>query len=121
MLKFFAKYSFIGILNTIIHWSVFLFLVCFLQSNQAIANLIGFVIAVIFSFFANAKYTFNARATTVRFFIYTGFMGFLSLAVGAVADLQRINPLVTMLVFSVISLGLGFLFSKFIVFRKEIS
>lgn len=66
MLKLFAKYTPIGILNTLIHWVVFAVCLYGLHTNQALANFAGFVIAASFSFFANARFTFNASTTTMR-------------------------------------------------------
>ncbi len=50
MIKLFTKYFSVGILNTLIHWSIFGLLTVFLSTSQAIANLIGFIAAVSFSF-----------------------------------------------------------------------
>ncbi|MDU1734609.1 MAG: GtrA family protein, partial [Citrobacter sp.] len=77
----------------------------------------GFVVAVSFSFYANAKFTFNSTTTTLRYMLYVGFMGTLSAAVGWAADMCRLPPLVTLVTFSAISLVCGFIYSKFIVFR----
>lgn len=55
MLKLFAKYTSIGVINTLIHWVVFSACIFGLHKNQALANFSGFVVAVSFSFFANAK------------------------------------------------------------------
>ncbi|WP_024140010.1 GtrA family protein, partial [Salmonella enterica] len=90
MLKLFAKYTSIGVLNTLIHWGVFAFcvygmhthLVYVMHTHQALANFSGFVIAVSFSFYANARFTFNASTTTLRYMMYVGFMGTLSAVVG---------------------------------------
>ncbi|EPZ5203622.1 TPA: GtrA family protein [Citrobacter freundii] len=117
MLKLFAKYTSIGIINTLIHWVVFAMCIYALHTNQAMANFAGFVFAVSFSFYANAKFTFNASTTTVRYMLYVGFMGTLSAAVGWAADICRFPPLVTLVTFSAISLVCGFIYSKFIVFR----
>ncbi|HCL6625866.1 TPA: GtrA family protein [Citrobacter amalonaticus] len=118
MLKLFAKYTSIGVLNTLIHWIVFGICIYGLHTNQALANFAGFVIAVSFSFFANAKFTFKAPTTTFRYMLYVGFMGTLSAVVGWVADRCELPPLVTLVTFSAISLICGFLYSKFIVFRE---
>lgn len=117
MLKLFAKYTSIGVLNTLIHWVVFGVCIYGLHTNQALANFAGFVIAVSFSFFANARFTFKASTTTMRYMLYVGFMGTLSAAVGLVADISYLPPLVTLVTFSAISLVCGFIYSKFIVFR----
>lgn len=96
MLKLFAKYTSIGVLNTLIHWVVFGVCIYAAHTNQALANFAGFVVAVSFSFFANAKFTFKASTTTMRYLLYVGFMGTLSVVVGWAADrcaLPRWSPL----------------------------
>lgn len=117
MLKLFAKYTSIGIINTLIHWVVFAICIYVLHSNQALANFAGFVVAVSFSFYANAIFTFNSSTTTLRYMLYVGFMGSLSAAVGWGADLCALPPIVTLVTFSAISLVCGFIYSKYIVFR----
>lgn len=118
MLKLFAKYISIGVLNTIIHWVVFAVCIYALHTGQALGNFAGFVVAVSFSFFANARFTFNSSTTTLRYMLYVGFMGTLSAAVGWCADKSGMAPIITLTVFSTISLICGFIYSKFIVFRN---
>ncbi|MDK9115897.1 GtrA family protein [Salmonella enterica subsp. enterica serovar Indiana] len=79
----------------------------------------GFVIAVSFSFYANARFTFNASTTTLRYMMYVGFMGTLSAVVGWMADQCSLPPLVTLITFSAISLVCGFIYSRFIIFRDK--
>ncbi|MGX7400602.1 GtrA family protein [Enterobacter sp. ESY66] len=117
MLKLFARYTSIGVINTLIHWVVFAMCIYALHTGQALANFAGFVVAVSFSFFANARFTFNASTTTMRYMLYVGFMGALSAAVGWAADIADLPPIVTLIAFSAISLVCGFFYSKFIVFR----
>lgn len=117
MLKLFSKYAVIGVLNTLIHWVVFAVLVYALQTGQALANFGGFVVAVSFSFFANARFTFKSSTTTMRYMLYVGFMGTLSAAIGWEADKVGMSPILTLIIFSAISLICGFIYSKFIVFR----
>ncbi|WET42749.1 GtrA family protein [Citrobacter enshiensis] len=117
MLKLFTKYTSIGVLNTAIHWCIFAICIYKLGTNQIVANLAGFVVAVSFSFFANARFTFKASTSTMRYILYIGFMGALSALIGWGADICSLPPLVTMITFSIISLVCGFLYSKFIVFR----
>lgn len=117
MLKLFAKYTSIGVVNTLIHWVVFAICIYIFHTGQALANLAGFVVAVSFSFFANARFTFKSSTTTSRYMLYVGFMGILSAAVGLSADKVGLEPIVTLIIFSAISLVCGFIYSKFIVFR----
>ncbi|EOT3666035.1 GtrA family protein, partial [Shigella flexneri] len=56
MLKLFVKYTSIGVLNTLIHWVVFGVCIYAAHTSQALANFTGFVVAVSFSFFANARF-----------------------------------------------------------------
>lgn len=118
MLKLFARYSFIGVINTFIHWLVFA--IFYLQgANQLIANLAAFCIAVTFSFFVNTRWTFNSEATTLRYVLYVFFMGTMAAGVGKIADHTHIGPIITLITFSAISLITGFLYSNFIVFRVK--
>ncbi|HGG2397191.1 TPA: GtrA family protein [Escherichia coli] len=117
MLKLFVKYTSIGVLNTLIHWVVFGVCIYVAHTSQALANFTGFVVAVSFSFFANARFTFKASTTAMRYMLYVGFMGILSVIVGWAADKCSLPPIVTLITFSAISLVCGFVYSKFIVFR----
>lgn len=117
MLKLFAKYTSIGVINTLIHWVVFATCIYGFHTDQALANFSGFVVAVSFSFFANARFTFKKSTTTLRYMLYVGFMGSLSAAVGWCADKSGLAPIITLIVFSGISLVCGFIYSKYIVFR----
>lgn len=118
MLKFFTKYASIGVINTLIHWIVFTFCIFTLHTGQVLGNFSGFVIAVSFSFFANARFTFKSSTSTMRYMLYVGFMGSLSAIVGWFADKSGMAPIITLIVFSAISLVCGFIYSKFIVFRE---
>lgn len=117
MINLFLKYTSVGVINTLIHWLVFSVCIYGLHVNQAMANFSGFVFAVTCSFFINARYTFKAGTTTLRYMIYVGFMGALSLTVGRVADRLELNPVITLISFSLISLVIGFIYSRYIVFR----
>ena len=117
MLKRFTTYASIGLINTAIHWVIFSLCVYGSHTSQALANLVGFLAAVSFSFFANARFTFKASITTTRYFMYVGFMGALSALIGWSADKTGMAPIATLIIFSAISLVCGFAWSKLIVFR----
>ena len=67
MLKLFSRYLSIGVLNTVIHWAVFYLILCTSDATQSLANFGAFCVAVTFSFFANARWTFNSETTTLRY------------------------------------------------------
>ena len=113
----FLKYISIGILNTGLHWIFFGMSIFLLNLSQSLANLIGFSVAVTFSFFMNAKFTFNKTPTGLRYILFTIFMGFLSYTTVLIADELNLHPIITLISFSALSLILGYLYSKWIVFK----
>ena len=116
MLIAFRKYISVGLLNTFVHWLVF-GMVYWILVDQAISNLVGFMCAVTLSFYLNARWTFNSKMTFWRYIAMVTFMSAVSWIVGKVADLNQFSPFVTLVVFSGLSLVLGFFFSKYFVFR----
>lgn len=118
MLKLFARYSSVGVMNTLIHWLVFAFLYS-QHADQTLSNFAAFCVAVTFSFFVNARWTFNTKVTTIHYVLYVCFMGSVAAGVGWLADHTHIAPLATLIAFSVISLISGFIYSNFIVFRVK--
>lgn len=119
MFKLFSRYLSVGVLNTALHWIVFLVLVILLGSSQAIANLIAFSVAVTFSFFANSKWTFKADVTLFRYFSFVTFMGIIAVTLGYISDKMYLPALITLITFSAISLFFGFIYSNFVVFREK--
>ncbi|MBJ2064472.1 GtrA family protein [Serratia odorifera] len=117
--KSFFKYVAIGVVNTAIHWAIFFAMLRVVKADQALSNFVAFCVAVSFSFFANSALTFKATATTTRYVMYVAFMGFLSIATGAVADRLTIIPWVTLIAFSGISLFCGYIYAKHIVFKER--
>ncbi|MHB0776538.1 GtrA family protein [Halomonas sp. WWR20] len=118
MLQRFSRYLGVGVINTLIHWAVFLLLHMAWGFDQAASNVMAFAVAVTFSFFANAAFTFQVRATSVRYALFVIFMGGVSLGVGWLADRLMLSPWVTLVAFSALSLVLGFIYSHYIVFRR---
>jgi general stress protein CsbA len=51
--------------------------------------------------------------------MYVFFMGAVATLIGASADRLHINPVVTLVIFSAVSLVCGFLYSKYIIFREK--
>ncbi|QTL39806.1 GtrA family protein [Xenorhabdus budapestensis] len=119
MLALFTKYLSIGVINTAIHWVLFTAVLHFFGASQAISNLVGFLAAVTFSFYANAKITFQKKATGWRYSAFISFMGLMSYMTGSLADAMDMQPIVTLVSFSATSLILGFMYSKFLIFRGK--
>ncbi|WP_251813904.1 GtrA family protein [Campylobacter jejuni] len=115
----FRRYISIGVLNTIIHWFIFFICFYFLQITQAWSNFMAFCVAVTFSFLANSKWTFESKANWIKYISFTAFMGCLALFLGYVADKLNFPTIVTLVSFSFISLFIGFLYSKYVVFKVK--
>ncbi|CEE91789.1 bactoprenol-linked glucose translocase (flippase); CPS-53 (KpLE1) prophage [Xenorhabdus nematophila str. Anatoliense] len=119
MLALFTKYLSIGVINTTIHWVLFTAVLHFFDASQSIGNLVGFLAAVTFSFYANAKITFQKKATGWRYVAFILFMGLMSYMTGSLADAMDMQPIVTLISFSATSTTLGFMYSKFLIFRGK--
>ena len=117
--RLFIKYLSVGIINTMLHWVVFAWLVYKESFSQATSNLCAFSIAVTFSYFANSYMTFDKKPTTSRYIAFVAFMGVLSYASGLLADRVNLTPILTLVTFSAISLIVGFFYSKLIVFKDK--
>lgn len=113
----FLSYGLIGVANTAIHAIVFLSLVSSGLAQSA-GNLIAFAVAVTFSFFANAKFTFKQQPTLSKFFKMTGVMAVLSWFSGLAGDELQCPPVITFIAWSVGSYIAGFIISRFFVFSK---
>ena len=117
--KGFSSYTAIGIANTVIHWQLFFVLRTAFDLSQALSNFLAFCIAASFSFYVNAIYTFAMPASLPRYGLFMLCMGGLSLGVGWLGDLWRVPGIVTVVVFSLVSLVCGFLLSRWVVFRER--
>lgn len=117
MLKLFSRYVSVGVINTALHWLCFGVLLHFFGASQAVSNVVAFCIAVTFSFFVNAKWTFKTKATSGRYVSFVLFMGVMAALTGFIADEIGAPPMLTLIAFSAFSLVAGFIYSNFIVFR----
>ena len=115
--KGFFCYSLVGLANTLIHWQVFFVLRVAVGLSQATSNLVAFCVAASFSFYVNALYTFEAKISVLGYVLFIGVMGVLSFVVGYLGDRWHVHGLLTVTVFSLLSLVIGFLLSRFVVFR----
>ena len=111
-------YGFIGIVNTGIHFVVF-WSILYWVDLQAFANLCGFLIAVVFSFFMNARLTFKAKPTRRRFQRMVISMALVSVLFGAIGDVFKLYPLITFGIYFLLNPLIGFFVTKYFVFEVE--
>lgn len=117
--KGFSSYTVIGIANTLIHWQLFFVFRAALELSQAVSNVLAFCVAASFSFYVNAIYTFAMPPSLPRYVLFMACMGGVSLGVGWLADRWQVPGILTVAVFSLISLVCGFLLSRWVVFRER--
>lgn len=113
-------YCLVGTLNTAIHWTIFFWMLYQFSANQAWANCIAFLIAVTFSFIVNSRFTFAQIPKLKNYGYYTVGMATIATLVGHLSDQFHIFPLLTLIISSAVSLLLGFLYSKFFVFKEAL-
>ncbi|MBV6752486.1 GtrA family protein [Pseudomonas chlororaphis] len=117
LLRHFSIYVYIGVLNTLIHWGIFLTLHSILSVRQLVSNVCAFAVAATFSFYANSRYNFKRAASLLRYLSFIGFMALLSLVIGWLGDGLAMPGVVTLVVFSGLSLVVGYFYSSYVVFR----
>ncbi|WP_130904030.1 GtrA family protein [Pseudomonas sp. Sample_22] len=115
----FSSYTVIGVANTLIHWQIFFLLSVAAGFSQAVSNLVAFCVAASFSFYMNGLYTFDSKLSVGGYLLFMAAMGALSYGVGHAGDVWRLHGLLTVALFSALSLVLGFLFSKYVVFSER--
>ena len=115
--KQFLTYGGIGVINTAIHWGAFAVFYSWCMLSQSSSNLLGFLIAVTFSYVMNATFTFKKKQNIVGYIKMVIVMASISWGIGWCADQSAWHPLLTLILSSGTSLVLGFLLSKFLVFR----
>lgn len=116
-IKQFLTYATIGVVNTGIHWGAFGCFYNFLDWSQSTSNLLGFLIAVTFSYVMNAKFTFKKGQNLVGYIKMVLVMASITWGIGWCADQSDWFPLITLVLSSATSLVLGFVLTKLLVFR----
>jgi putative flippase GtrA len=112
-------YSMIGIANTLVHWQVFFVFREMFHATHATSNALAFLMAASGSFYLNALFSFAMPASLKRYAVFMMCMGSLSWGIGTVADHWQLPGLLTVAVFSAVSLVIGFALSKWLVFRGD--
>ncbi|AXQ49466.1 GtrA family protein [Stenotrophomonas rhizophila] len=114
----FLKYLIVGTFNTAIH--VVVFAAMQLAGNdQALSNLVAFMVALSFSYIANARFTFRVPVSFMRYCVFVAGMGSLSVSLGCLADSQGWPPPLTVGLFCLVSLLLGFVFARWVFTEKR--
>lgn len=112
----FFCYCLIGVVNTAVHYAVFMGIVS-LGLLQTVANGLGFLFGLTTSFLLNSSITFKKKTTVPRFLKLAIVSGALALVFGALGDFSRMNPSLTFVLYVLVNPVVGFLLAKYFVFR----
>ncbi len=126
------KYLIFGVLTTIVNFIVYV--ICtdvikiadFDKYQYLFANVISWIVAVIFAYITNKKFVFrdNQKGKQIKKFLMFSGTRVLSLIADMViilvlVELVHINDLISKIISSVIVVILNYMFSKVIIFRKK--
>lgn len=129
-LKEIIKYSFIGVLTMIITLLTY-YLLTFTILNPTnklqlqLANIISWLLAVIFSYSCNRKYVFNSTNKNIKkeiisFFISRLFTLFIDiLGMHITVSVFNLNDKIMKIIVQIIVVILNYVISKFLVFRRK--
>lgn len=66
----FLRFCMVGVINTLINYGLFLFLLNVLQWYYLLAGALGFLAGAVCGFFLNKKFTFQANISNTKIFHY---------------------------------------------------
>lgn len=117
------SYVFVGIMTTLVNYIVY-FVLLKMHSHWLIANSISWVFAVIFAYYANKKYVFESQNDIKKELSSFVLLRFLTLIVEngclyVFINLIHIQPMISKLLVSFITILSNYILCKFKIFKKE--
>ncbi len=122
------RYIYYGGLTTLVNLGVYYLLRLLFHVDLVIANIISVAVAILFAYFVNSRFVFETKAVgfAQHFEEFLKFVGArittMVIEVGGVwfmAEVMRINDLAAKFVIQIVILVLNYIFSKFLIFRRE--
>lgn len=120
----FIKFGIVGILNTLINWTIFAIL-NFLGMYYIISNIIAYVIATINSYIWNSKWVFkykgeDKKETTGKFILLNLFgLSLNTVILYLFVDLMRFNKLIALVITTIIVMIINYILNKVWVFNEK--
>jgi len=120
----FLKFSFVGVLNTIITLLTIWVFVSIFSTSHYVANVVGYVFGVLNSYFLNKIWTFSHKSKTgVTFIKFIGVFGFTYLIQFSVLSLllnfSKIDPFVCQILAMITYTILNFVINKKFTFKTN--
>lgn len=122
------NYLIFGGLTTVINFAVYVVLAKIMLVNEVIANVMAWIISVIFAYITNRVYVFESKNTGVKYIIkeFSSFIG--CRIFSGIIDMGsfwllftvfKINDIVAKIIIAIIVVILNYLFSKLIIFKSK--
>lgn len=117
------RYIFVGGMTTLVNYSIY-YVFLKLNAHWFIANSLSWLGAVIFAYYANKKYVFKSSNKSKKEFVSFVLLRLVTLLVetcclSLLIDLLHIQPMISKIVVSFITIISNYVLCKFKVFKKE--
>lgn len=115
------NYLIVGFLTVVVSVSTYALFAKLFHIQYIVSNVLSWVLAVLFAYYANSRYVFNGRSTKKEIIDFFKFR-ILSLIIEVVlmyilVDFISIGDLVSKVIVQIIVIVLNYLFSKFLIFK----
>ena len=122
--KLILRYALIGGISSLLNYSIFFFLLNYLNVYYLISSSIGFILSVLFSYYFNRTWTFRSTveiksSIILYFLLYTFSLFFGLLVLFYLVEVCRISENISNAVALIISAGINYLASKYLIFRTN--
>ncbi len=118
-------YLIFGVLTTLVNIVSFFLLSDILKINWMPSNVASWIISVLFAYFTNKKYVFDSKnKKIIKEFISFVLFRVLSLAIDMATmylliDILTVDTMISKIISNVIVVISNYIFSKFIIFKKQ--
>ena len=115
------NYFIVGFLTVVVSVSTYALFAKLFHIQYIVSNVLSWVLAVLFAYYANSRYVFNGWSTKKEIIDFCKFR-ILSLIIEVVlmyilVDFISIGDLVSKVIVQIIVIVLNYLFSKFLIFK----
>jgi len=117
----FIKFGFVGIGNTIITFIVYYILI-FFSVPYSIANIIGYTVGILNSYFWNSKYVFKTSGNKVfvkTFISYSITIVISTLSLYIIIDMCEVSKYIAPIINILIITPINFMLNKYWAFKKK--
>ncbi len=123
LLKQIFRFLLVGCGSTVISYSLFFITLRFLEFHYLIANICGFIPAVIFNYSFNRRWTFNFKeknnfAQYLSLYLFS--LALTSALLGMFVEYAKLSPEIANIITIILVTSVNFLGVKFIIFRGAV-